>query len=214
MSRGLSVDLINALQSDVFRPIVLVEMQFASGTIRTSSSYRTLSWGGYDWLGTGLVLSLTEVNDTQEMQANSVSLQLTGVPLDTLAIALDDAEYKGRACKIYVGGLGKDNPLYTIGGEPITDIAGNQLYLIGTTDQYNIIDAFPVFSGLMDNAVIEDSGTTATISLSVESRLAGFLRTRESRYTDQDQKRRYPADRGFEYVAGLQGKDTEWGRTA
>jgi len=60
---------------------------------------------------------------------------------------------------------------------------------------------------------IDEGAETSTIALSVESKLIDLERGRVFRYTDANQKSRYPDDKGFEFVEDLQDKRFSWGRT-
>jgi hypothetical protein len=64
----------------------------------------------------------------------------------------------------------------------------------------------------MDVMGIEDSGDTANINVTAESRLIDLERSRERRYTSEDQKINYPNDKGLEFIADLQDKELVWGR--
>jgi hypothetical protein len=48
--------------------------------------------------------------------------------------------------------------------------------------------------------------------LTAESRLIDLERSRERRYTSEDQKIDYPNDKGLEFIADLQDKEIVWGR--
>jgi hypothetical protein len=74
-----------------------------------------------------------------------------------------------------------------------------------------VIESITVFAGRMDVMTITDDGQSAVINFSVENKLVDFQRTRESRYTHEEQIRRYAGDNGLEYVAGLQDKTIYWG---
>lgn len=75
-----------------------------------------------------------------------------------------------------------------------------------------VSDAVQVFSGLIDQMSINDTGETLTIAVSIESRLIDLERPRIWRYTSEDQKRVYPTDKGFDFVNDLQTKQIIWGR--
>jgi hypothetical protein len=64
----------------------------------------------------------------------------------------------------------------------------------------------------MDVMDITDDATTARISARYESRLIDLDRSRQRRYTPEDQTLNVPGDLGFEYVAGLQDMQIFWGR--
>lgn len=69
-----------------------------------------------------------------------------------------------------------------------------------------------VFGGLMDVMTINDSAESATISITIESRLVELERVRPFRYTDQSHKLRYPTDDFFSFVPALQDREIVWGR--
>jgi hypothetical protein len=66
--------------------------------------------------------------------------------------------------------------------------------------------------GKLDVAMIEDRGEEASVAVQYEDRLIDLKRPRDRRYSDQDQKSDFNADRGFEYVARLQDMTILWGR--
>ena len=75
-------------------------------------------------------------------------------------------------------------------------------------------DYVEIFSGELDQMNIEEQAETATISVTAENVLIKLERPVVRRFTNEDQKSRFPFDRGLEYVAGLQDKEIFWGRTA
>ena len=72
-------------------------------------------------------------------------------------------------------------------------------------------DPYAIFQGQMDLMTISDGGDTATIKLTAESRLIDLDRSRERRFTSEDQKIEFPDDKGLEYVDDLQDKEIVWG---
>jgi len=72
-------------------------------------------------------------------------------------------------------------------------------------------DPIEVFGGFMDVMIIEETGTTSTISLTIESRLVELERLRPFRYTDESHQDRYPGDTMFSYVSSIQDKKIAWG---
>ena len=92
--------------------------------------------------------------------------------------------YQGRECRIYFG---------------------------VTSSPSNYVE---VFSGELDQMNVEESANTSVISVTAENVLIKLERPVVRRFSDQDQKSRFPNDKGLEYVASLQDKDILWGRTA
>lgn len=71
-----------------------------------------------------------------------------------------------------------------------------------------------VFSGELDQMNIEEGAETAVVSVTAENVLVKLERPVVRRFSDQDQKSRFPNDKGLEFVASLQDKDILWGRVA
>lgn len=184
MSRGLSTDLINALNATVVRPAFLLEASFDSGTLYLWNGNYTLSFGGNDYLGAGHLLAIGNVTDASDGQATNFTAQLSGIPSEMVALALAE-NYQGREVKLYFASL---------------------------NDSGQVIDSFTQFNGLMDIMTIEEEAKTATIGISCESEFIRMLKPKIRRLTSEDQKRRYPNDKFFDYVPSLANKTFEWGR--
>lgn len=137
------------------------------------------------YLGAGDLISVSRIEETQEIRASSLTVSLRGTSGEAVAQAL---------------------------AEPVLNRVV-RVDLIELTDDLQVIgDPVPLFIGRADAPRIKDSGREADYSLTVESRLVDLKRPRESRYTNDDQQRRFPGDRGLDQVAALQDLDIPWGR--
>ena len=90
--------------------------------------------------------------------------------------------YQGRECRIYFG-------------------------MTSTPSDY-----VEVFAGELDQMNISEEATTCTIAVTVENVLIRLERPVVRRFTSEDQKSRFPTDRGLEFVTALQDKEIFWGR--
>jgi len=90
--------------------------------------------------------------------------------------------YQGRECRIYFGVVSSPT------------------------------DYIEIFSGELDQMTVVEEGSTCTISVTAENVLIKLERPVVRRFTNQDQKSRYPNDKGLEFVASLQNKELFWGR--
>ena len=185
MSRNLSSNMQTAVEADVVRPIVLVQCAFDSGDLNLWNGIGDLTVNSVDYVGAGTLLSIGEIAESSELQANGISVTLSGITDPLLAKARDE-DYQGRELKVLLGAMDASNGVIS---NPVV-----------------------VFSGFMDTMVINDSSETATIVVTVENRLIEFERTRIRRYTAEDQKIDYPNDKGLEFVAEMQEKEIIWGR--
>lgn len=186
MSRNLSSAMESAVEADVVRPIVLVTCAFDSGDLNLWNGIGTLTVSSVDYVGAGTLLNIGEIAESSELQANGITVTLSGITDPLLAKARDE-DYQGRELTVKLGAMDASNGVIT---SPVT-----------------------VFSGFMDTMVINDSSETATIQVNVENRLIEFERTRIRRYTAEDQKIDYPNDKGLEFVAEMQEKEIAWGRS-
>lgn len=186
MTRGLVTDIANAVSSDVVRPVVFVQCAFDSGALNLWSGLGDLTADSVDYVGAGTLLSIGSIKESAELQANGVSVTLSGVTEPLLSKARDE-NYQGRSLKILLGVMDSTNTL--------------------------IDNPFVIFSGFMDTMTIQDGAETATIRVTVENRLVEFERSRQRRYTAEDQKIDYPTDKGLEFVAEIAEKEIVWGRS-
>jgi hypothetical protein len=76
----------------------------------------------------------------------------------------------------------------------------------------NSTTSVELFSGQMNTMTIEDTGSTSTISILVDSKLVELERASNRRYTSESQKSRHSTDTFFDYVARLQDRQLVWGR--
>jgi hypothetical protein len=175
-----------AVTADLVRPIILVECAFDSGDLNLWNGIGTLTVSSTDYVGAGTLLAIGEIAESSELQANGITVTLSGITDPLLAKARDE-DYQGRELTVKLGAMDSSNGVIS---NPVT-----------------------VFSGFMDTMVINDSSETATIQIAVENRLIEFERTRIRRYTAEDQKINYPNDKGLEFVAEMAEKEIIWGRS-
>lgn len=185
MTNRLDEPAATETEKEVVRPILLAWLDFLSGTTRLWSGVGDLEWDSKIWKGIGTLGRVSTVEETLELRATGMSLQLSGVKTENLADVISEP-IQGRKAKVYLGFLDADRAL--------------------------VSDPVIIFDGRMDTIEIVDGAPTATVTLMVESRLRDLERARTRRYTDADQQARYPNDKGLEYVPSLQEIDIPWGR--
>ena len=69
-----------------------------------------------------------------------------------------------------------------------------------------VSDFVEVFSGSLNQMVIEDGPDSGTISVTVDSKLVELERASNRRYTSLSHKTRHPTDTFFDFVAQIQDK--------
>ena len=150
---------------------------FTGGTIRRWTGFTNIDIGGETYEGSGDFLQVSAVEESAEISAKGASISISGIEPDRLSEALTE-DYTGNAVTISLA-------MFDAGGLLVDD-------------------PIVFFKGLIDVMTIDEDGTSATITVACESRLASLLQPRITRYTHQDQKKRFAGDKGFEHVEKTQ----------
>lgn len=169
--------------ADSLAPFIGVELNFDSGIVRLWNGYGDLMIDGASYTGAGSLLNVSSVEETGEIAARGVTMTLSGISSELISVALTE-NYQNRSAKVYIGTIADDNS----------------------------VSAYQLFGGRLDVMTIEESGETATISVTAENRLIDLERPRTRRFTSEDQKSLYPGDLGLDYVNDLQDKTLDWGK--
>ncbi len=184
MARNLTTALKTEFLATGFKPIFLVEAEFTSGTIRVWTGPGNISWDSKTWTGVGDLGGISEIVEGTALRANSITLQLSGIPQALALKALDEVR-SGKPCTVYFGALDSSGAV--------------------------VADPFLAFRGLIDTAELVEGAEFATIKVNIENELVSLQMARERRYTDEDQQQEYSGDKGFEYVPKLQEMNVLWG---
>jgi hypothetical protein len=187
VSRGLSVDNQDAVDASIIAPIIFSELDFSGGFVRVHSAVGTINWGGYDWLGVGTFGQVSPIEDSAELQRQTVTYTLSGIPSEMMSVVLSET-YQGRGAKTYLGFIDRT-----------TGILADTPVLIAL--------------GKMDVSSIEQ-GKELTVSVTAESRMSAWNRPQIRRYTHTEQQSRFAGDRGLEFIDQASRKEIIWGRKA
>ncbi len=183
--RDMPTGLDTALSATKVYPLILVQLEWQSGTVRAWNGYHVLNWNGYDWQPTGDLGGISEITESVDGAANGVQLTLSGIPSATVAKALEN-DSQGRAALIWKG---------------VISSAGI------------VIEPKCIFDGLIDFPTMVRNGETATILVNLEKELIDD-RSNARRWTHEDQQIDFPGDRGFEYVPAIANKQLVWGKAS
>lgn len=183
MSRNLTTAVQNQLAASELEPFFAIKLAFDSGDVKLWTGYGDITVASETYTGGGQLLSISPIEETVEIAARGVNLALNGINSSLVSVALTES-YQGRSAKVYLGVISS--------GAVVSD-------------------PYLVFDGRMDVMTIEDSGDTANISLSAESRLIDLERARVRRYTNNDQQNQFAGDTSLRFVADLQDKEIAWG---
>lgn len=206
MTRDLSEGLAAALAGQHVLAALLAEFDFDSQTIGSWTGYGTLSWGEKSFVGNGNMVSISDVTETQDLNAAGISFRLSGIASTNIALAKQE-RYQNRPCRLWIANVlvNAAVALEDDSGVVLTEDGGRLLL------ENQLLDSpYQIFSGVMDVMSFVDNGDEATITLSAENILTLLKRSKVRRYTAEDQKARYPGDRFFDFVAQLQDKEIVW----
>lgn len=184
MARALSSAMQTAIAASPVRPVLLIEQTFRTGTVYLWTGIGSLSWNSQTWLGMGDLISVSELEENADISAKGVTIGLKGVKSADINTALSEMA-RNKPGKIRLA---------------LVNAAG----AIISTPKI-------MFRGKLDTCIVEDGPETCTISIALESELIDLERPREARYTDVEQQKRYPGDRGLENIAALQDASVPWG---
>jgi hypothetical protein len=184
MSRALTTATSNAFAAASVLPVVLVDIDYASGITRLHSGIGNLTFGGNTYTGTGTLGAITDLEESIDESANGCTLSLSAASA-IIALALTE-DARGRPVRIYIGALDTGSGLL-------------------------IADPALFFSGLVESMSHEDNGETGTVSLHCVDETGDQERPLERRLTNEIQQQLHPGDRGLEYVADLPNQQFVWG---
>jgi hypothetical protein len=183
MSRQLSGTLLTAFSDDNTVAIFLVKLEFTSGTQRYHTGIGTITYLAETYTGVGNLGKIEPIVEDTGVKMKGIRIYLEGV--DTTVIDLSaDEPVQGRPASVFLCAYDYDT----------ADIA----------------DGFEIFSGYMDT--IEMSrGTSATMSLSIESIMSRFDLPNIRRFTSEDHQERYAGDLFFDFMPKSNEASLVWG---
>lgn len=179
MTRGRSAPLQAADLAAHKGSAYLIELAFDSGTLRLALAQWNVIVGADTYLATGAALELRALSESADgVEGFEVALSR----LDSGIFALMDAEpYNGRIARILLQRFDHADAA----------VSTAQVMQIGRMKRM---------------ASSEEKGGKHTVAVACEHFDAEFEREQVLRFTDAEQRRRYPADLGGEYLAQLQDR--------
>lgn len=184
MARNLSASFITEIDSSQLSPALLVKFEFASGDVRFWTGYGSKTYNSEEYTGIGDVMGVSTVEEVQDIRATSVTFTLSGLNSTVISAALQ-SQYQGRAVTMWFAVLDSSGAL--------------------------IADPYELFSGRMDVISFSDNGDVADFAIKCESNAIDIRKSKERRFTPEDQKIDYPSDKGLDYIPKIQDIDVVWG---
>jgi len=184
MARDITSGFQTEIEASTLSPIILIKAEFDSGDLRFWTGYNDITYDSEVYTGSGDLIKMERVSETQALSANGVSFELSGIPSSIVSIALSE-DYQGRTITSWFGVLDASGAI--------------------------ISDPYQIFKGIMDTMVIADDGETAKVTVNSESELITLKESGERRYTPEDQKQDYPSDEGLDFVPIIQDIELSFG---
>ena len=184
MSRDLTASAETASLAAHVVCVMFVELALDNETLRMNSSDRSLTFSSMTFTGIGDLGKISAVGEPTDLSVEGLAFQVTGIPSTYIDLALSEP-IQGRTARVWLGFI---------------------------DSAYALIDApVLVFRGRMDVMDVT-MGNAPVVTIRVENRFADWDRPRIRRYTNADQKARFPADKGLEFVAQTTEREIVWGR--
>lgn len=187
--RSLSSTSQSVLASGSIPTMILLLTMETTPVVRLNSTSATVSYQGNDYLGAGNFGSIDSIADVPGDQGG-LKFTLSGVPTDTISLALQDApNTKGARVTL-------------------------QLALLYPASKA-IADVLQLFRGFVDQMPItyepkDGGGITASIGVTCAHRGETFSRPKPLRNTDNDQQKLYPGDTSRRFVVSQSQKQDVW----
>ncbi len=186
MSRDLSASNITASQAGNVRPAFFAELDFANGAFRANSTVHDIAFdvgegspSSQTFFGVGFMGSVSVIREENSMDPRAIQFTLRGIPRDLISISLNQ-HYQGRSARYWVGML---------------------------DDQHALIDPPQLlFGGLMDTMDTE-MGADSQVVVTALDRFSRWDTAPEIRYTDEQQRARFPGDKGLEFISQVPEKE-------
>lgn len=169
-----------ALLGGTYALAVLIELDLTA-PIYWATCRDDIDWNGNRYLG-GRQGGVAEIKD-QGGEVLGLSFSISGVPADMIALALAEP-IQGHRAVITLALM-----------EPV---------------RQQIVDTIQLWTGDLDQMPIQESGGTATISVTAEHRGIVFARPKGTMYTDADQQRLHPGDKCLEFLTAQSAHADIW----
>ena len=184
MARDLTPGAKAAVEAGHVNACWLIKMDFSISPAAMTTAPFDILFDGTTYRGVGSFGGVGPIEEDVEATPHSIQVNLSGIPIEWVSTVLDE-HYQGREILIYLATMNEQHQIYA--------------------------DPTLMFRGSMDTMGIK-MGETATVILTAESRMADWNRPRIRRYNSEDQKSRFPNDKGLEFVVQMVETEIYWGR--
>jgi hypothetical protein len=171
------------LASGTVSIVQLLLLTFPNDVVALNSSNFDFTYEGVEYKGAYGLGSISEVQDAPG-EIKGIQFTLNGGSADLISLALDDAkQWQGASVVIRTAIL---------------------------DDDYKVVDAPILWSGLGDVMSISEEENTTVIQATAESSAVDFMRGDPLVYNDADQQVLHPGDLGFNLILSQVDKQVVW----
>lgn len=102
MSRSVPSAILTAMAQPEVQPFYAIEMLFDSDPLRIWTGYGDRTIDGETYTGAGTLLSISGLDEVDDLAARAATLTLDGIPSSILSLALSEP-FQNRPCRILFG---------------------------------------------------------------------------------------------------------------
>jgi hypothetical protein len=173
-----------ALATGVIRPLFMAQLSFKTEVVWCWTGVGNLVWNSQTFVGVGSFAKLGTISEGTDVQAFGTSVTLSGIDPDLLGSSMTGM-VPGSQAQLWFGLLSDAG---TIIGSP-----------------------YQLFRGTMDKVSISAGVDSISITLALETKMLDHSRASNRRYTQADQRTRYPTDSSMAGVEALNDQAINWG---
>lgn len=183
--RGMSEAMQTEVAKSANKPLHLVSVQFSGVTVYLSDAPRIIVFDGQTYIGLGVLLGFSDINEAAELQVASVTCQLSGIT-QTMISAFLSERYLNRPLKIHRGFF--------------------------DANEVVVVDPVLIFDGHMDRPTIEDNPKSgkSVVTIIATNQWSDFERTPGRHTNHEEQQIWFSGDKGFEFAPQVMVEIT-WG---
>lgn len=181
--REISATNLAEINAAHLHEVAMVKLEFDT-PLYIHSGVGTIVYDSNSYFGVGQFGNISNTTETEVLRPTSLTLTLSGVDSSLVTEALDSGNY-GDVVTIYLGYRQDDGTL--------------------------VADPLLIWRGKFEFAAISQ-GDQSVVSITCQHDLAVLDAIDGSRFSDEDQKVRFPDDRGFEFIHDMAtvGRNIIW----
>ncbi len=186
MTRELETETSDAVEGGNPKWVILLQLDFDSGTVYMHTGVKAIPWNGATWLGVGSMARISGIVESADGGDDRITVALSGIPIESMPDFVDEfteEDTAGRDWTMFMGILNS-------GGDLEGDASELTAGITGATD------------------LIDGPESSVTVSLITEAAL--MKASLFYRMTDEDHQKIFPGDLGFEFMSDL-GDEIRWG---